>query len=79
MNIASETASSGAPLNRILLVKVNDVKCKGTQKYKELYVDIHDIETWLIPINGLHAHRWFIDDTWFESLGNEFTVSSELM
>ena len=81
LNFATKTASSGAStfVNQNIVDKgwietfpnkFLDVKGKGTQEYKGLYVDINDIENWLIPINGIHAYRWFIDDdTWFESMG----------
>ena len=81
LNLATKTASSGASsfVKQNIITKgwidtfpdkFNDVKGKGTQEYKGLYVDIHDLEKWLIPVNGLHAYRWFIDDdAWFESMG----------
>lgn len=81
LNLATKTASSCASsfVKQNITTKgwidtfpnkFKDVKGKGTQEYKGLYVDINDLEKWLIPINGLHAYRWFIDDdAWFESIG----------
>ena len=35
-----------------------------------MYVSIDMLREWLIPIGGLHAYRWFIDDdAWYEALG----------
>jgi len=81
LNRHTKTASSGASIfvrQNIIEKgwieqypnKFMNVKGKGTQEFKGMYVSLDLLREWLIPIGGLHAYRWFIDDdAWFEALG----------
>ena len=45
-------------------------KGKGSRDIQGMYVSLDLLREWLIPIGGLHAYRWFIDDdAWYETLG----------